>query len=560
MINCEVVRRYNLIVRSKVYLAQDRNAHQVILILALVLPFLFFFQAFPNYRNPNELSRLLLTSAIVDDGSFQIDHALQRYGQCQDISYYKGHYYSNKAIGYSVLAVPFYYLSVDVLGIHDYDVLVYVLKIFLNLIPMLFFSALLLHCFHKDLDAGAMSYVLLAAFLFGTLAFPYTQVFASHLITGLIWFTAFYLIVHRQSKRLALMSGMLVGLSFLVELPSLLVIPLFLIWLAWKKRELLLPFAAGCALLSLPVFVYNVSVFDGPLNWSYKFASGQGLPGVVNQGYVGEHIPSPWVAWQLLFGSNRGFFHYQPHLIIGVAGLVAAWRRRPECWLIAGIAAANFAFYSGYTVWDGGWSFGPRFLVPLVPFFAYASALWFSNENPAKERWISRIYLVLLGLTVPEMLMGSATFLLSPRFLTNILVWQTPVLFWNGFFGLNWGDVIGLNEREVQGIAIILVYVPVIVLIWKSGAPRRQWVAFLVPSLLILLGTGVLQPWMEARIPAAHCAVIGRTGYIQGHHSKALHYLELARARATNPAVAGETDSWIALTEQKLGTRAQPPE
>ncbi|HSP05651.1 MAG TPA: hypothetical protein VLR94_00665, partial [Acidobacteriota bacterium] len=59
---------------------QDKAPNRAPLIMIALLPFLFFFQAFPNYRNPNEQSRLLLASAIVDDGTLQIDRALERYG------------------------------------------------------------------------------------------------------------------------------------------------------------------------------------------------------------------------------------------------------------------------------------------------------------------------------------------------------------------------------------------------------------------------------------------------------------------------------------------------
>jgi hypothetical protein len=67
----------------------------------LILRCLFvFFQVYPNYINPNESCRLLLISAMVDDHTFEIDHAIERYGDTQDKSVYNGHFYTAKPIGY----------------------------------------------------------------------------------------------------------------------------------------------------------------------------------------------------------------------------------------------------------------------------------------------------------------------------------------------------------------------------------------------------------------------------------------------------------------------------
>ncbi|HEY7159726.1 MAG TPA: hypothetical protein VH815_00640, partial [Acidobacteriota bacterium] len=44
----------------------------------------------------------------MDDGTFQIDNAIKRFGGSQDMAFYKGHYYSDKAIGVSILGIPIF--------------------------------------------------------------------------------------------------------------------------------------------------------------------------------------------------------------------------------------------------------------------------------------------------------------------------------------------------------------------------------------------------------------------------------------------------------------------
>ena len=523
---------------------------RILLLLLLLPPYLFFFQSNPNYTNPNEQSRFLLTAALVDDHSFQIDNPLKRFGPCQDISYYKGHYYSNKAIGYSLLAVPFYYFAAHILHISDYDVLIYLLKLFVNLIPLLLFSALLLRFMENDSHLGELSYALLGVFLYGTLIFPYAQLFTSHMITGLIWFTALYLVVYREQKSAAFVAGALLGVSFLLEIPSVMIIPPFFIWIAMYRRPLLAHFTIGCILLCLPAFAYNILVFDGPLHWSYRYVSRPELKSVVQQGYVGLHAPSLGVLWQLMFGTNRGFFVYQPVLAFGVAGFVSAWKNRRESWLCVSIIVVSLLFYSGWGFWDGGWSFGPRFLVPLVPVFFYGCVMWFSEVKPG--RLASSLFFAAFGWTFANMLMGSATFLLSPRFLTHLLEWEVPTLFWDGFFGFNWGDVFGLSDAWVRFVYILMTFIVVFALLWKSRLRTAPWMAALLASAAVLFGTGLLQPWIQAHTPAAHCVVIGRTGYIQGRYAKALSYLMLGRKRAADPNIRNEADTWIGLTKQKI--------
>ncbi|HYK41859.1 MAG TPA: hypothetical protein VE007_05665, partial [Thermoanaerobaculia bacterium] len=59
-------------------------------------------------QSPNELSRYELVVSIVDRGSFSIGPELARFGDHEDKSVYAGRFYSNKAPGLSLAAVPAY--------------------------------------------------------------------------------------------------------------------------------------------------------------------------------------------------------------------------------------------------------------------------------------------------------------------------------------------------------------------------------------------------------------------------------------------------------------------
>ena len=65
----------------------------------LALLTVLFTGAFPPFANPNELSRLETVYAIVEQGTFRIDGALQVLGDHEDKAVSGGHFYSNKAPG-----------------------------------------------------------------------------------------------------------------------------------------------------------------------------------------------------------------------------------------------------------------------------------------------------------------------------------------------------------------------------------------------------------------------------------------------------------------------------
>ncbi|MGC9042083.1 MAG: hypothetical protein ACP5MJ_21535, partial [Roseiflexus sp.] len=75
---------------------------EILLFLLLLACYAYFP---PRWADWNQNSRLNLTLAIVDDGSFQIDRFVANTG---DYAKYNGHYYSDKAPGTSFLAVPVY--------------------------------------------------------------------------------------------------------------------------------------------------------------------------------------------------------------------------------------------------------------------------------------------------------------------------------------------------------------------------------------------------------------------------------------------------------------------
>jgi hypothetical protein len=98
----------------------------------------------------------------------------------------------------------------------------------------------------------------------------------------------------------------------------------------------------------------------------------------------------------LLASPGRGLLFFFPLTWLAVPGLVRLMRTRPvDGTLMTGLIGIPFALYASYFAWWGGnWTWGPRFMVPLLPLLAVLAAYY------AAERGWRRLFgaLVALGL------------------------------------------------------------------------------------------------------------------------------------------------------------------
>jgi hypothetical protein len=88
-------------------------------------------------------------------------------------------------------------------------------------------------------------------------------------------------------------------------------------------------------------------------------------------GYTQEILfRKPWVGgFGLLFSPGSGLFIYAPLMVLLFFGLRPAWRRlpRPYFWLITTICVCYWLFYGSWFSWGGIWTWGPRFLLSILP-------------------------------------------------------------------------------------------------------------------------------------------------------------------------------------------------
>src|SRR5260370_35950449 len=67
-----------------------------------------------------------------------------------------------------------------------------------------------------------------------------------------------------------------------------------------------------------------------------------------------------------------------PITVLGIIGLLRSFRRlreNPHDPMMAIAATSHFLLISGYASWHGGWAFGPRYLVDILPILALGAGL-----------------------------------------------------------------------------------------------------------------------------------------------------------------------------------------
>ncbi len=389
--------------------------------------FLAYSYFIPRGAMWNADTRLFLAASLVDHGRLAIDPYAPYTG---DIASSGGHYYSDKAPGSSLLAVPVYAFVKIVLyrGQTNYEDLLssneeqradflprYLITLLLVGLP----SALLGGLFFKFLayvGLGPRGRLLLTlGYGLGTIAFAFSTVFFGHQLAALLLFAAFYLLVQvRRGERpawLVLVAGLLAGYAIITEYPTALMVGCLVLYLffqsglplAQRWRSVSFFVAGMLPALSLAA-IYNTLCFGGPFNQGYANLAGPEVFRVGQaQGILGITFPHLDALWQTTFGPYRGIFLLSSFLLLSVPGFVVLFRQRAwrgEAWLWLSICVVYFLFTISYFAWDGGASLGPRHFVPALPFLVLPIAFLLKASRAIRPLAVALILLSIVVVTL----------------------------------------------------------------------------------------------------------------------------------------------------------------
>ena len=341
----------------------------------------------PVYVNSTQdLSHFCLSRAIVA-GELKIDECA---GNTVDRSVYNGHYYSNKAPGLSILAIP----AVEAVRLPDgpkwnaeADLHLWGVRLLTNGIAFLV-CVFLVGRIAEGIAPGTGAPTLVA-FGLGTLMSAFAATGFDHVLTAAFGFGAFVLAWARRPG----LAGLAAGAAYLVEYQAVAIVGLVAVYVLLRGLRPLGRYVAGVVPGVVVSAAYSWAAFGAPWHNPHSYELNR-FPGVnPHTGLLGVHLPSAHGIY-LVFVKDRGLLVSSPVLAAAAAGLWLLWRRgfRAEALTAALVAAVFVLGDTGYGDPYGGLSAGPRYLIPGLPFLAL-------GLGPAFARW-RVVTAVLAGVSV----------------------------------------------------------------------------------------------------------------------------------------------------------------
>jgi hypothetical protein len=331
-----------------------------------------------------DTSRLALTQSIALRGAVDIDPYWQ---DSIDRAFAHGHWYSDKAPGVSLLAVPLYEAIRVEDAIHppahpvqvwDRKWHVWAIRVLTGGVAFLALTLLVGRVAEGFVErAGAPVAV---TFGLGTMAGSLGPTVFGHLQDALALFAAFIIGSRARRPRDWLWVGLLAGVGVLFEYPAGLAAVVLVVYAALRGgRRAALATCVGGIPAAIVLGGYDWIAFGAPWRLSYRYTSNVFTAGQ-RQGFFGVNFPTGHGLWALTF-DGHGLLLVSPVLIAAGAGLVLFWRRsRLEAGVAVAISLLFCLYTAGYFLPNGGTSPGPRFAAAALPFLflgvPYALARW----------------------------------------------------------------------------------------------------------------------------------------------------------------------------------------
>ncbi len=396
-------------------LRPTRFGYALTVFLILTLCYGYFM---PKWADWGANSRANLVYAFGDQGVLHIDDYHENTGDkacfagrdytggdpCAD-----GHYYSDKSLGPSLVALPFYMMFRGIAalppiarfiesgrGIGNFgDTLnpegegirpeaVYqgmaltFMTFFAMAVPSAFLGTIVFLFAARFTSRDLYAFILALAYGLATIAFPYSNVLYQHQMAAFGMFVGFFLlwrvIYENASLRWLWLVGVLFSVAVITEYPVILALAVIFLWafIKMSNRWQLYRVVLGAVPLGLVFMGYNYLTFESVIPTGYNYSIN--WQAEHQTGFLSLTAPTLDRLYGLTFSPFRGIFLLSPFLLLAVPGLLMMWQRRDEqrgTVITLLLVIGSFFLYNGASVmWWGGFTVGPRYLIPMLPFMA----------------------------------------------------------------------------------------------------------------------------------------------------------------------------------------------
>jgi hypothetical protein len=210
-----------------------------------------------------------------------------------------------------------------------------------------------------------------AGLTFGTPLFAYSAWYFSEPLTVAVLMIAVVAAFSRELDgfplRNAVVAGLALGFLFWIRTANILTVPPVLAAMLmgpgdWRKRLPSLAVVAGIVgVAGLGLLARNHALYGNPFDLGY--------PANVEGGRATMSFDTPLDVglYAFFLSPGKSILLFAPVLLLAPWGLARVWRQsRALAVLMAAPLVVLLAFYSRYTLFEGGYSFGPRYLIPGI--------------------------------------------------------------------------------------------------------------------------------------------------------------------------------------------------
>jgi hypothetical protein len=391
-----------------------RKLDKVIVFLIVFI----FYGYFIKHGDWNINSRLGLVKAVVEEHRLTIDSFHTDDFATEDKAFVNSHYYSDKAIGASVLGVAAYWPIHQMTGnITSYSLFVMFITVLAIALPSALLAPMMYSMAVQSTENRWSALVITLSICLGTALFPYAGSFYGHSLAAAAAFGAFFLWMQAHRSGLIrwgqiFFSGLLISFMVITEYPMAVIAVILIgyaVYVAWIQKifwtwKFLIPFAIGGLIPVAVLLAYNTVCFGSPLTTGYSHENLEQFQDSVNSGFMAFKFPSLRTLFYLTLHPAQGILAQSPILLAALAGMFFAFRdksMRAELITASLVILSFLLMFSGVGLWWGGDAFSSRYLIPILPFFSVFLIFLPRKFQPA-------IYL-LGGLSFIQMLIASAT-------------------------------------------------------------------------------------------------------------------------------------------------------
>jgi hypothetical protein len=416
----------------------------------------------------NQNTRFDFVRAVVERGVLTIDAYQENTG---DKVFKDGHWYSDKAPGQPLLALPAAVVvraairasGAEVLSARWLVALAYLCTLFSVSLPTALASVCLFWIsLRTGSSTGAAGFGALAMGL-GSPMWAYATLFWAHAPAGaflLFAFAAALLLDPTKTRRgiwLGFVVGLTAGWATVTEYPAAPASALLALFAVARVRDsgwtgrlrVASGVAAGALLCVMVLMIYLRASFGSAFHFSYSYYDPNAFPWM-NRGFLGLRYPRIDVVFKLLFGLKRGLFIAAPVLVIAPAGLWLLWKR-PATRGAGLTATAVFLYYllfnASFGEWSAGWSYGPRYMAAGIPLLGVGLAPAWDRLRRNREA----VLLVVLGVSILFSLIAVSTTPQPPfqyRSPMRQLLWSA---FWSGSLALEHTSMLAPSDADYAG-------------------------------------------------------------------------------------------------------------